>query len=111
MAAIIAQLTLANRERKKRALKHIHNTKCNYTLPPFDPNGFDPKVHNRYIMERERYRVMCVQNEEEEKVLQDIYKAYMVRKLQMACFSPLYQFKVEKHDNKLGLSCTKLSSS
>ena len=78
MAAIIAQLTLANRERKKRALKHIGCTKCNYTLQPFDTNGFNAKVHNRYILERERFRVMCVQNEQEEQVLQDIYTDYLV---------------------------------
>ena len=47
MAAIIAQLTLGNRERKVRALNNIGCTKCNYTLQPFDQNGFDPKVHNR----------------------------------------------------------------
>ena len=78
MAAIIAQLTLANRERKKRALKHIGCTKCTYTLQPFDPNGFDPRVHNRYILERERYRKMCVEMEQEEEILQDIYKTFMV---------------------------------
>ena len=78
MAAIIAQLTLANRERKKRSLKYIQNTKCTYTLHPFHPNGFNPAVHNKYIMERERHRVMCLQNQEEERVVQDIYKAYMV---------------------------------
>ena len=61
MAAIIAQLTLGNRERKAQALHNIGCTKCNYTLKPFHQNGFDPKVHNRYILERERYKKMYLE--------------------------------------------------
>ena len=34
MAAIIAQLTRANRERKKRV--RIESAKCMYEIPPFD---------------------------------------------------------------------------
>ena len=78
MAAIIAQLTLGNRERKVRALNNIGCTKCNYTLQPFDQNGFDPKVHNRYILERERYRKMYSEIENEEHILQEKYKTIMV---------------------------------
>ena len=78
MAAIIAQLTLANRERKRRALKHIHSTKCTYQLQPFHPHGFDPRIHNRYLMERERYRNMCQAMEEEERMWQEIYRTELV---------------------------------
>ena len=46
MAAIIAQITRANRERKKK--KTYETTKCMYDLPPFDPH-FDPMVHNKYL--------------------------------------------------------------
>ena len=46
MAAIIAQLTRAKRE---RAQKVTYNTnKCLYQLPPFDAH-FDPLIHNRYL--------------------------------------------------------------
>ena len=47
MAAIIAQLTRAKRE---RALKKTYETnKCMYELHPFDKH-FDPSVHNKYIV-------------------------------------------------------------
>ena len=47
MAAIIAQLTRAKRE---RALKKTYETnKCMYELQPFDQH-FDPSVHNKYIV-------------------------------------------------------------
>ncbi|XP_040568655.1 uncharacterized protein [Lepeophtheirus salmonis] len=46
MAAIIAQMTRANRERMKN--KRIEISKCMYEIPPF-PERFDPKVHNKYI--------------------------------------------------------------
>ena len=50
MAAIIAQLSLANRRRKKRQRerKYIEADKCVYTLPPFDP-CFQPEKHNKYL--------------------------------------------------------------
>jgi hypothetical protein len=46
MAAIIAQITKANRERKRK--KTYETTKCMYDLPPFDPH-FDPMIHNKYM--------------------------------------------------------------
>ena len=46
MAAIIAQITRANRERKRKKTYEIQ--KCMYDLPPFDPH-FDPLVHNKYL--------------------------------------------------------------
>lgn len=53
MAAIIAQLTRAKRE---RAQKVTYNTnKCLYQLPPFDAH-FDPLIHNRYLARREKVR-------------------------------------------------------
>ena len=50
MAAIIAQLSLANRRRKKRQRerKWIDSDKCVYTLPPFDP-CFQAEKHNKYL--------------------------------------------------------------
>ena len=78
MAAIIAQLTLGNRERKAQALHNIGCTKCNYTLQPFHQNGFDPKVHNRYILERERYKKMYLEMVKEDLILQEKYKTIMV---------------------------------
>ena len=50
MAAIIAQLSLANRRRKKRQRErtNIESDKCVYSLPPFDP-CFDPTKHNKYL--------------------------------------------------------------
>ena len=50
MAAIIAQLSIANRRRKKRQreTKWIESDKCVYSLPPFDP-CFQPMKHNKYL--------------------------------------------------------------
>ena len=47
MAAIIAQLTRAKRERARK--KTYETNKCMYHLPPFDPH-FDPRIHNKYIV-------------------------------------------------------------
>ena len=46
MAAIIAQLTRA--ARRKRSRKTYGTNKCLYTLEPFDRNGFNPVIHNRW---------------------------------------------------------------
>ena len=56
MAAIIAQLTLANRTRKKRQRlnKWIESDKCVYTLPPFDP-CFQPMKHNKYLKNKNEF--------------------------------------------------------
>ena len=45
MAAIISQMTRANRERKKRQLenKEIAIGKCMYEIPPF-PEKYEPEV-------------------------------------------------------------------
>ena len=51
MAAIIAQMAAANRERKKRALDRgadLIANKSNVTLFAFD-GTFDPVKHNRYM--------------------------------------------------------------
>ena len=47
MAAIIAQLTRAKRERDKKTT--FASTKCMYTLEPFDPH-FEPVKHNKYLV-------------------------------------------------------------
>lgn len=52
MAGIIAQLTRSARERGNK--KYYGANKCLYTLHRFDPNGFDPLVHNRFVAERTR---------------------------------------------------------
>ena len=46
MAAIIAQMTRANRERKKK--KRIEISKCMYELPPFTTK-FEPQVTKSFI--------------------------------------------------------------
>ena len=90
MAAIIAQLTLANRERKKRALKHIGSAKCTYKLQPFNQHGFDPAIHNRYMMERERYRKLCQETEQDDQILQDTYKTWLVSNIRSVCHIATY---------------------
>ena len=67
MAAIIAQMSLANRERKKRlaekGTKAIGADKCIYYLPPFD-RCFDPMKHNKYMkMKQQVERKNYIQNE------------------------------------------------
>ena len=44
MAAIIAQITRANRERIEKRKFEIVSSKCLYEIIPFDRNGFDPMV-------------------------------------------------------------------
>lgn len=46
MAAIIAQMTRANRERKKK--KRIEISKCMYELPAFTDH-FESQLHNKYL--------------------------------------------------------------
>ena len=66
MAAIIAQITRKQRERKvrERTWKMIDSSKCLYSLPPFDAQ-FDPTVHNQFV----RNRTM---NKEDEMMLRNI---------------------------------------
>ena len=54
MAAIIAQMSLRNRERKKRKAAlgrraEIAPEKCVYILPPFEKRCYDPLLDNKYI--------------------------------------------------------------
>lgn len=63
MAAIIAQITRAKRERDKK--KVYTGAKCMYQLPPFDPH-FDPMVHNKYFVRRAAWR----ERQEERKQLE-----------------------------------------
>ena len=55
MAAIIAQMNIRNRARKKRRReqKCYGPSKSTFELQPFDQR-FDPKQHNRYIRSREK---------------------------------------------------------
>ena len=53
MAAIIAQMSLRNRERKKKKAllgkrAEVQPDKCVYKLPPFD-KCYDPLLHNKYV--------------------------------------------------------------
>ena len=53
MAAIIAQMSLRNRERKKKKAllgkrAEVQPDKCVYKLPPFD-KCYDPLQHNKYM--------------------------------------------------------------
>ena len=56
MAAIIAQMAAANRERKKRqSLQKLYgmaSNKSSVKLPVFDRHGFDAKKHNSYVKSR-----------------------------------------------------------
>ena len=56
MAAIIAQITRANRERKKRneTLKKIKPGKCMNDIEPFDET-FDPKVSTFLFFVKSNY--------------------------------------------------------
>ena len=70
MAGIIAQLTRSARERSNKVniihfdiisyllrfsfQRYYGANKCLYTLERFDPNGFNPYVHNKYVVEKEK---------------------------------------------------------
>jgi hypothetical protein len=54
MAAIVAQITKANWERKKKRVKYVSVEKCVYQIPPFDAT-FDPKLHNVFQKRRDAY--------------------------------------------------------
>ena len=58
MAAIIAQMSLRNRERKKRKKllgkrAETSSDKCVYKLEPFD-RCYDPLLHNKYVRAKAR---------------------------------------------------------
>ena len=62
MAAIIAQLTRAKREREKREkITHVDDceSKCHFTLPEFE-RRFDPKLHNSYCIRSNFSFVLCL---------------------------------------------------
>ena len=78
MAGIIAQLTRAARVRRDR---HTYGTnKCMYTLEPFDTNGFDANIHNKYCVQKAVWeeRVRSIKEEEEEIVA--AWREYKVTK-------------------------------
>ena len=62
MAAIIAQMNIRNRARKKRRReqKCYGSSKSTSELQPFDQR-FDPKQHNRYIRGREKMELEKVE--------------------------------------------------
>ena len=73
MAAIIAQMAAANRERKKRAALNVKNefatNKSDTFIPMFD-RCFDPKVHNTFVRNK-------TQKESRTKILDEI-QAHML---------------------------------
>ena len=77
MAAIIAQLTRAARARRDK--RTYGTNKCMYTLGRFDPNGFNPEVHNRYCVEKARWEKQKHLVMEEEEIIHRSWKEYMVR--------------------------------
>ena len=63
MAAIIAQITRAKRERDRRVAEAaLKDCKCHYHLPQFE-STFNPKVHNKFVARQELIRL---KREEEE---------------------------------------------
>ena len=77
MAAIIAQLTLAARKRRDR--RTYGTNKCMYTLGRFDPNGFNPEMHNKYCIEKARWEEQMRMVKEEEKIILRAWKEYQVQ--------------------------------
>ena len=70
MAAIIAQMTRANRERKKNKCFEIVIGKCMYEIGPF-PEKYEPEVSNftiylfyhngvQIVIERDRYGLLYI---------------------------------------------------
>lgn len=55
MAAIIAQMTRQNRERKKKRRYEKPISKCMYHLPEFAP-AFDKEIHNKYLRAKRQTR-------------------------------------------------------
>ena len=69
MAAIIAQITRAKRERDKRvAAAALRDCKCHYHLPEFE-SSFNPKLHNKFIARQEEIRL----KREEEELFEVVY--------------------------------------
>ena len=76
MAGIIAQLTRAARVRRDR---HTYGAnKCMYRLEPFDPNGFDATVHNKYCVEKARWEEQDKVFKEEEEIVVTAWREYKV---------------------------------
>jgi len=78
MAGIVAQLTKANWERKKRRVHYLGNDKCTYTLPPFDDH-FDPLKHNNYTR-RKAARKDDGENNEMQKLIRKMAEAQMAER-------------------------------
>ena len=56
MAGIIGTMTAQARLRRGR--KEILSDKCVYILKPFSSNGFDPNIHNKFVMARNSLKMM-----------------------------------------------------
>ena len=55
MAGIIGTMTAQARLRRGR--KEILSNKCVYNLKPFPPHGFNPEVHNKYMLARRKQNI------------------------------------------------------
>ena len=74
MAAIIAQITRAKRERDRRlAAAAVREPKCHYHLPHFQEH-FNPKIHNKFLARQE---VIRLKREEEELFEVGNYKKFI----------------------------------
>ena len=56
MAGIIGTMTAQARLRRGR--KEILSDKCVYILKPFSSNGFDPNIHNKFVMARNSLKMI-----------------------------------------------------
>ena len=76
MAGIIAQMTRAARKRRDRRTYGIN--KCMYTLHRFDPNGFNPHIHNKYCVEKAKWEEQVKIVQKEEEVIGRAWRDYQV---------------------------------
>ena len=49
-----------------------------YKLYRFDPNGFNPDVHNRYCVEKARWEEQTRLVQEEEEIIHRAWREYQV---------------------------------
>ena len=69
MAGIIGTMTAQARLRRGR--KEILSNKCVYNLKPFSPHGFNPDVHNKYLVARRKQSINEIENDAETATTQD----------------------------------------
>ena len=87
MAGIIGTMTAQARLRRGR--KEILSNKCVYNLKPFSPHGFNPDVHNKYLVARRKQNISEIEMDAETATTQD-FSVVKVKEeiLDLACFFP-----------------------